>query len=138
MSRRYFIQALFGALASGVATRAFATAKPFTPATTPPGKLIRLQTSSLAGFQYHAAESVWPQLREHETVILLRERDNPSDHNAVSIEWQGHKLGYLPRTDNVTLAQMLDRGQNLRASIDRLRISSNPWKRMDIGIFLMT
>lgn len=54
MNKRYFLKTLLG-LAAGLpaAGRAATTARP---------RPVHLQTSPLAGFQYHAGDAVWPQL----------------------------------------------------------------------------
>ena len=70
------------------------------------GKL--LQTSPIAGFQYHQGESVWVQLSVGAPLQLIREPENKYDTRAVRIEFQGHKLGYLPRLDNATVSQLMD------------------------------
>ena len=36
------------------------------------------------------------------------------------VEWQGHKIGYVPRRENADVARLLDRGQVLTARIVRL------------------
>jgi len=54
---------------------------------------ILVQSSPLAGFQYHAGEALWQEMREGDRLTLVREGDNPHDGNAVRVEWRGHKLG---------------------------------------------
>ena len=61
---------------------------------------ILLQDSPLAGFQYHAGKAVWPQLRVGDALTLVREPDNAHDARAVRVEWQGRKIGYVPRREN--------------------------------------
>lgn len=97
---------------------------------------ILLQDSPLAGFQYHAAKSLWPQMRVGDALALIREPDNAYDANAVRIEWQGHKIGYVPRRDNVDAARFLDRGQALAARISRLAEGRDPWSRIRIEILI--
>ena len=90
----------------------------------------------MAGFQYHKGERVWSTLREGDPLTLVREPANPYDRRAVRIDWQGQKLGYVPRTENVTVAQMLDRGERLEAVISRLQSSGGPWERLRVAISL--
>lgn len=91
---------------------------------------LLIQDSPLAGFQYHAGESVWSWLEPGATLSLVREKDNPFDPNATRVEWRGRKLGYVPAMENTAVAQMLDRGQTLHARITRLVSSRNPWERI--------
>jgi len=93
-----------------------------------------VQSSPLAGFRYHAAASVWNELRVGDRLELARERDNPHDANAVSVSWRGRKLGYVPRHENAALAWGLDRGAQLRAHISRLAPGARPSRRLEFEV----
>jgi hypothetical protein len=86
----------------------------------PAGRMILLQRSNLAGFRHHEAPLLWSALRPGAPLDLVREADNPSDADAVAIYWQGRKLGYLPRGENLMAASLLDRRRGLSARIHRL------------------
>jgi hypothetical protein len=68
--------------------------------------------------------------------MLTREPDNAHDRNAVRVEWKGHVLGYLPRTDNSAVARQLDRGNRLQARVVRLGQYRNHRRRLDVEVFL--
>lgn len=127
MSRRAFLKSLT-ALVGGLALPALAHAKP------KPGTWKILQTSPLAGFQYHQGEALWPQLAVGQQLTLTREADNPFDDRAVRVKWQNHKLGYIPQLDNAAVSQLLDRGETLEAAIVGLENSSNPWDRVKVEV----
>jgi hypothetical protein len=95
-----------------------------------------LQSSPLAGFHYHAAAELWPQLRVGDSLELAREPDNAHDLNAVAVLWRGRKLGYVPRRDNAALAWGLERGEPLRARISELAQHPNPARRLRIEVFV--
>jgi hypothetical protein len=97
---------------------------------------ILLQDSPLAGFQYHAGKAMWPQMRVGDALTLVREADNPHDAKAVRVEWQGHKIGYVPRRENADVARFLDRGQALEARIARLAEVRDPWSRVRFEILV--
>jgi len=97
---------------------------------------ILLQDSPLAGFQYHAGKALWPQMRVGDALALVREPDNPHDANAVRVEWQGHKIGYVPRRENHDVARFMDRGQRLEARIARLAEVRDPWSRVRFEILI--
>ena len=98
---------------------------------------ILVQSSPLAGFQYHAAGELWPELRVGDALILIREPDNPHDRNAVRVEWRGRKLGYLPRAENRAVAAEMDRGGRVEARIAALLPHRNPWRRVRIEVFVV-
>ena len=100
------------------------------------GESIRLliQSSPLAGAQYHALAEVWPQLKVGDRLTLVREPENRHDPRAIRVEWQGRKLGYLPRAENRAASAALDQGERLVARITRLRDDPNPWRRLEIEV----
>lgn len=131
MLRRAFLKSL-ALLASGL------TANFPAMASSRQGTWILLQNSPLAGFQYHAGETLWHLLAVGQPLELVREPGNPYDQRAVRVDWQGRKLGYIPRLDNAAVAQMLDRGERLEAHIANLQESHNPWERVQLEVSLWT
>lgn len=97
---------------------------------------ILLQNSPLAGFRYYEGKRLWSEMKVGDALGLVREPDNPHDPNAVRVEWNGHKLGYVPRADNEALAGFMDRGSKAEARITRLKKSRNPWQRMEFEVYL--
>jgi len=95
-----------------------------------------VQSSRLAGFVHGEAAAVFAELRIGDTLRLARERDNPFDPNAVRVEWQGHKLGYVPRAQNAALAWAMDRGETLAARVTRLRHHPNPRLRIEFDVYV--
>jgi len=97
---------------------------------------LLVQASPLAGSQFHDLEALRPRLRVGAPLTLVREPENPHDPRAVRVEWQGHKLGYVPRKENRSVAAALDRGDVLRARIARLREDPDPWRRLEFEIWM--
>lgn len=95
---------------------------------------ILLQDSPLAGFQYHQGKKLWEEMKAGDALILVREPDNPYDARAIRVDWQGHKLGYVPRRENADIARLMDRGARLEARISRLVESRDPWQRVRFEI----
>ncbi len=97
---------------------------------------LLVQSSPLAGYRYGEAAEVWPRLRVGDELALVREPGNPRDANAVRVEWQGRKLGYVPRRENAAVAQGLDRGAPLRARLTRLEEHPNPARRVEFEVYI--
>jgi hypothetical protein len=95
-----------------------------------------VQDSPLAGFRHGAADEVWAQLRKGDDLTLVREAGNAFDKNAVRVEWQGHKLGYIPRRENAAIAWALDRGEALHARISKAEWHPNPARRVAFQVFV--
>ncbi|MGD9889332.1 MAG: HIRAN domain-containing protein [Halothiobacillaceae bacterium] len=89
----------------------------------------------VAGFQYHAGSNLIHQLEPGQMLELVREPDNPHDPLAVRMDWQGHKLGYVPRPANAPLAAMLDNKQTLAARITRVRPFAERWQQVAAVVF---
>ena len=98
---------------------------------------ILVQSSPLAGFRYYAGEALWGELHEGDALSLVREPDNPHDANAVRVEWQGQKLGYLPLAQNQAVAAAMDAGERVDARIAKLRNERNPWHRLLDDVFVV-
>jgi len=127
MSRRLFLEriaALIGISVAAPVARAGAPRK------------VELQRSPVAGFQYHQGEAIWPLLMVGASLSLVREPGNAHDLRAVRVDWQGQKLGYVPRIDNAAASHLLDAGHVLHAEIVTLRDSDNPWDRIEFAILL--
>ncbi len=97
---------------------------------------ILVQSSPLAGSQYHALDAVWTQIRPGDRLTLTREPNNRHDRNAVRVDWNGQPLGYLPRRENRAVAQALDAGRTLEARVARLRDVPDPWQRVLLDVYL--
>jgi hypothetical protein len=101
-----------------------------------PAVRILVQSSPVAGFQFHEGKRLWDQLKVGDALALVREPGNPHDARAVRVEWNGHMLGYVPRAENDAVARQLDRGNRLEARIVRLTKHRDPWKRIEFEVFL--
>ena len=97
---------------------------------------ILVQNSPLAGSQYYAVSKVWNDIQVGDLLTLIREADNRHDRNAIRVEWNGQKLGYVPRAENRAAAQALDAGEKLEARVTRLRNAPDPWLRVEFAVYL--
>lgn len=98
---------------------------------------LLVQSSPLAGFQYHAGVALWEELGVGDALTLVREPGNPHDARAVRVEWRGHHLGYLPRAENEAVAAAMDRGEKVEGRIAALVKHKNPWRRVRIEVFVV-
>lgn len=98
---------------------------------------VWLQSSLVAGFKYYDGEKVWCSLKVGELLALSREPNNPHDNQAVEVLWRGHKLGYIPRYENSTAANLLQNNAPLLARISNLDEPRNFWKQVELDIFLL-
>ncbi len=97
---------------------------------------IIVQQSPLAGFQFYDGKARWDEIKVGDALTLVRERDNPHDANAVRIEWNGSRLGYIPRRENANVARQMDRGAPVKALIVKLTEARNPWQRVLFEVYV--
>lgn len=97
---------------------------------------LLIQSSPLAGSQYYALATCWPQIRVGDELALIREAENRHDARAIRVLWQGQQLGYLPRAENQALAEAMDQGERLRGRVARLTEHPDPWRRVVVEVYL--
>lgn len=127
MTRRDFFKTLLHALGLA-ALPTLAIAQPI--------RRHLIQQCPLAGFQHHDGPELWHYLTVGDDLQLTREPANPHDPNAIRIDWNGRKLGYLPRNQNQATAHLMDEGTWLEARIGRLERHGNPWRRVEVEVWL--
>ncbi len=98
---------------------------------------ILVQTAPLAGFQFHEAQRLWPQLREGDPLTLRRNPANRHDQRAIAVIWHDQMLGYLPRAENDAVSTAMDEGIMAEARIAALCDDPDPWRRVRIEVFLV-
>ena len=101
-------------------------------------KKIFFKECHLAGRQYHDANEVWEELKVGTLLELQRDQENPYDKNAVAVvyskvvdnnEKEEYLLGYLPRTSNTEIAQLLEMGGHLSLNAASARSTKMPITR---------
>ena len=97
---------------------------------------VIVQQSPLAGFQYYDGTARWDEMKPGDVLTLVRERDNPHDANAVRVEWNSSRLGYIPRRENADVARQMDRGAPVKARIVKLTEARNPWQRVLFEVYV--
>ena len=82
----------------------------------------------VVGVTFENRQAVVAILSEGERVSLIREPDNPFDHNAVKVvRWDRKQIGYLDRDLARKLAPLMDYyGRSIVATVKRLMGGSYP------------
>lgn len=100
-----------------------------------PGKLF--DQFYIAGFQYHEGALALGKLKPGKKLKLVAEPDNPYDPNAIRIERKGVHLGYVPRTHNALLAQMLHFGHTdvVECRVMQVNKQATPREQVYVGLY---
>ncbi|MBN8728457.1 MAG: hypothetical protein J0H15_12250 [Xanthomonadales bacterium] len=93
-----------------------------------------LYEGTIAGFRHAEGPRLIDRLGAGDSIELVREPHNPYDPHAVRVDWNGRKLGYVPRAENAPVAQRLDAGEALAARIVRVQRGGDAWEVVLIGI----
>ena len=106
-------------------------------------KKLYFMDCHLAGRKYHDADEVWDELKVGTQLRLVRDKDNRHDPYAVAVVYdredeEGNAedfcIGYIPRTDNETLANFLEMGW---LDVFECRISKlNPEANSEYQVYL--
>jgi hypothetical protein len=99
-------------------------------------KNILLLQANVAGFRYYRGEKVWPRIHPGDRITLKREPHNPHDRKAIALYWHDEKLGYIPRADNSVIANFLDQGVSLNASIKNKVSGSNLREQLEVEVLM--
>lgn len=80
----------------------------------PYGTEIYLFRTSIAGTQYYSAKDNIENIKEKDFLIFQREPENPHDRRAIAVmDLNGNKFGYIPRSENKIISNLMDAGKNI-------------------------
>jgi hypothetical protein len=129
MNRRTFIINSFLGLAAIPAIKLSASANQ-----NKPGKHISLLKFFIAGYQFYKGERIEHLLAPGTQLALLREQENPYDNKAVAVYYNTHKLGFIPRTNNQIIANLLNQQISLIANIVEVNKEKSVWERVRVEV----
>ena len=82
-------------------------------------------------------EDLIEHLKINEKLDFFREPDNKHDKEAIVIKTNNKiKLGYVPRSDNVIFARLMDAGKYLFGRIVEINTNHGSWIKITIKVFL--
>ena len=128
MKRRNFITALVGLVGSSTASVSYAGSQS-------KSKALLIQQSKVSGFQYHDGAKLYSEFKLGDTLTLKRAPENTFDKHAVEVHWRDHMIGHIPSIQNTAISQMMDRGEQLTASITQLEQTDVPWQKLEMAVY---
>ena len=94
--------------------------------------VLLLNTFVTGTFFVKGVESLAEKIQPGERLTLVREPANRYDKYAILVnDSAGNKLGYIPRRNNVILANLMDAGKCVYAKLTR---KSNYYSSLDLSI----
>ena len=88
------------------------------------------------GLSYHNYCLVAKAIEAGDELEMVREEDNKHDANAIRLDYEGVKIGYVARSDNQVLSKLLDAGIDLKCFVSIHDRRADFDKRMLIQIFI--
>lgn len=95
-------------------------------------------TFFIAGFQHHDGALVLSKLKPGKKLKLEAQDDNPYDPNAVAIKYKGTMLGYVPKSNNALISQLMHFGHKgvFECRVLQVNDEANPWEQVRVGIYV--
>lgn len=123
MNRSDFLKSLTTGVAGllTVSVNALASDKP---------RSFLLGEMPVAGYKYYKGKKLEPLMEPGKELSLIREPENKYDEAAVAVYFEEKKIGYLPRTENATIALLMDQQANINATITEFDPDAGPWERV--------
>ena len=97
---------------------------------------VPIYNDFVAGFQYYNGIDLVATMAAEQPLDLVREPDNDYDNQAIAMYWEGQKLGFMPRRDNLIPSALLDAKIPCVAKIKAVYKNSAPWATLEFSIFL--
>ena len=79
-----------------------------------------IYTGYLSGVKFYDFREICTLLRTGDSLIFIREPDNRYDEFATAVWYKNWKLGYIPKSENIVLANMLDLKMPLAIYVSRV------------------
>jgi len=98
---------------------------------------VFMYESYIRGYQYYEGPEVIGSMKAGDELDLVREPDNKYDGYATAIYWNARKLGYLPREENITMANLLDQGMLLNCMVKRVFKKNASWESILVTVRLL-
>ncbi|MCB0501432.1 MAG: HIRAN domain-containing protein [Bacteroidetes bacterium] len=78
---------------------------------------IVIYDNYVRGTNFYRKDFLQLKLNIGDPLVLQREKENIHDRFAIEVLAKGKKIGYIPAYENVVMANMMDRGVSLNATI---------------------
>jgi hypothetical protein len=106
------------------------------PGTIPGAKGAKkvLYEGYIANYQYHKGQQLEHLFEPGTPFELKHEPENPFDEDAVAVFYQNNKIGFVPQSSNVPIAQKLKQGRPVRAKVARMLPHEEPWARVHVQV----
>lgn len=96
---------------------------------------VRVYNGFLQSIMHYGYVDLKDRMNAGDALTMERDLDNAYDFFAVGVYWKGVKIGYLPSTENIVIANLLDSGVSMHAYIGQVDQQANPQHALSVVIF---
>lgn len=90
------------------------------------------------GFQFYNGPKILKELNKNDLLDLVREPDNEYDDCAIALYHNEHKIGFIPREENMILSILLDANLlKLQAEIGKIEPKARTWENVFVAIYAL-
>ncbi len=89
----------------------------------------------VAGLKFTDAAKFLDDIKVDDVITLHHELENPTDPNAVRLEWNGRKLGYIPKAHNGDISRGLAAGVPYEAFVNMVNPAAKSHISVEIRIY---
>jgi HIRAN domain len=97
-------------------------------------KPVKIYDNFIRGIAYYDFEIVKKKIKTGDNLQLRRESENMYDSFAIAIYFNDFKLGYIAAYENITLANMLDNGVDLKAFASQIEIKNPVFNSISVAV----
>lgn len=98
---------------------------------------IYLTTVSIAGMCFYDVDTILPNIKEDDALILRRNPKNNHDGYAIEVRTvHGQIIGHIPRSENRVLARLMDAGKRLTGFVKK-GDNDAYWAELSVKILMM-
>ena len=98
---------------------------------------IPLYECFIRGMWYYDGKNYTHKIYRHDDLDLVRQPGNTYDEFAIEVYWSGIKMGYLPKYENVPIANLIDNGMLLRSQVKGVYPENELHERLRIKLELL-
>lgn len=99
---------------------------------------VYIKQCFLRGFQYYNGPKIINKINQSGLTELVREPDNQYDKHAIAVNFEGKKIGYLPKESNKTISILMDTELlEFHAEISRIEPSASDWEKIFVVVYAL-
>lgn len=92
---------------------------------------------NIAGFSFYEGVLAFKNLKIGTKLKMKPEPENRYDENAIAIYYKKHKLGFVPRRCNKSIAAILGAGQNIfEIRVQQILPEGSPEQQVQVVVFV--